>query len=214
MKITRYPQSCFLIETQNKTILIDPGTINFNELFLEDWKQANIILITHKHSDHCNIDALMKLEAPIYTTNEVAKAYPELSPNIVKQGDIINIDNIRIEVTKAVHGFLPILKGGKEINEPIGFMIKAEKTLYHTGDTICFPNDYTCDILFVPVCNHGLVMGPFEAALFAKETQASLVIPMHYDNPRYPINLDTVEKNFKEQGLNYRILNIQEPTDI
>ena len=36
MKITKYNQSCLLIETNNKRILVDPGTIGYDESLLND----------------------------------------------------------------------------------------------------------------------------------------------------------------------------------
>lgn len=89
-----------------------------------------------------------------------------------------------------------------------------KKRVYLTSDTIGFKNEYECNVIFVPVCNHGLVLGPFEAALFAKETGAELVIPYHYDNPIYPVNLDEVKEEFDKQELNYKILNIKESVEI
>ncbi|MBU1977421.1 MAG: MBL fold metallo-hydrolase, partial [Nanoarchaeota archaeon] len=150
-----------------------------------------------------------------YTTQEVAEAYPELSPNIVTVGNILNLDNIKIEVVKAVHGYIPLLKGGKEVHENAGFIIDdGGNRAYQTSDTLCFKNDYRCDVLFVPVCGHGLVMSPFEAALFAKETGAKLVIPIHYDNPKFPADLEDVEEQFDEQGLNYKFLKIEETIEV
>ena len=150
-----------------------------------------------------------------HTTKEVADAYPELSPEIVKGNDVLTFDNIKIEVVKAVHGYIPLLKGGKEIYENVGFIIDdGIKRIYQTSDTICFENNYKCDVLLVPVVNHGLVMSPWEAALFAKETKAELVIPIHYDNPSHPANFEQVEKDFNGQDLNFKFLKIEESIDV
>lgn len=51
-------------------------------------------------------------------------------------------------------------------------------------------------------------MGPFEASLFAKETGAELAIPVHYDNPNYPADLNKVKDAFEKQGVNYKILDL------
>jgi len=32
MKITKFPQSCLLVETKGKKILIDPGTLKYKEV--------------------------------------------------------------------------------------------------------------------------------------------------------------------------------------
>jgi L-ascorbate metabolism protein UlaG (beta-lactamase superfamily) len=215
MKITKFAQSCILLETKGKRILVDPGNIQFEESLLDEhWKDIDILLVTHKHGDHIHVPALKRImteKTKFYTSQEVKDAYPEISPEIVKEGDLIELDDIKIEVTKAVHGFLPHLKGGKEINENIGFIIDdGEKRYYFTSDSICFDNDYKCDVVFVPVCNHGLVMGSFEAAAFSKKLGVSLVIPVHYDNPSYPVSLDKVREEFSKLDLNLKVLGIGE----
>ncbi|MEI6773514.1 MAG: MBL fold metallo-hydrolase [bacterium] len=88
MKITRFAQSCLLIETKGKRILIDPGNIFFEESLLTDyWKDINILLVTHKHSDHCYLQAIMTIittpRIRFYAPLSVAQAYKELHPDIV-----------------------------------------------------------------------------------------------------------------------------------
>lgn len=58
MKITKYPQSCVMVEINNKKILIDAGGLKYQEKYFEAWKKADIILITHKHPDHVKADIL------------------------------------------------------------------------------------------------------------------------------------------------------------
>jgi len=221
MRITKFAQSCILIETSGKRILVDPGVIQYDDSLLNnDWRDIDVILITHKHSDHCNIPAIQAIikqsDAKLYTSGEVANEYPELSPTkVVKEGEIITLDAIKIEVVKAVHGWQPFLKGGNEIYENIGFIVDdGNKRVYQTSDTISFDNSYKCDVLLVPVCNHGLVMDPFSAALFSKETEASLVIPIHYDNPKFPADLNLIKKEFDKPNLNYKFLNIKDYVEI
>ncbi len=216
MRLTRFGQSCILIETNNKRVLIDPGSLLYDQSLLkESWINIDVLLVTHKHGDHCNVEAINEIvknpKTRFYTTQEVADAYTQLSPQIVKAGEVLNFDDIKVEVVKAVHGYIPTLKGGKEIKENIGYIIDdGVNRAYLTSDTICFDNNYKADVVFVPVCNHGVVMGPFEAALFAQETGAKLVVPVHYDNPKYPVDLDVVKKEFEKQGLNYKILKFKE----
>lgn len=220
MNITRFAQSCLLIETAGKRVLIDPGFIQYQEIYLKkEWADINVLLVTHKHADHCHVDAVKEIvknpKTKFYTSGEVAGAYPELSPEIVKAGDVLNFGNVRVEVARAVHGYIPLLKGGREIHENIGYIIDDGKNrIYQTSDTICFENDYKCDVVFLPVNNHGLVMSPWDAALFAKETGAQLVVPIHYDNPKFPADLELVKKEFEAAGLNYKILEIGESVEL
>jgi len=53
-------------------------------------------------------------------------------------------------------------------------------------------------------------MSSWEAALFAKETEAKLVIPVHYHNPAHPADFEQVKKDFKKQSLNFKFLEIGE----
>jgi len=214
MKITKYAQSCFLVETKGKRILIDPGYLQWEESLLQkDWVNIDIILVTHKHGDHCHEESVKTIMGNggcvIYSSKEVAEKYPDLNIKVVRVENVLNFDAIKIEVVKAVHGYMPFLQGGNEIYDNIGFIIDdSENRFYTTSDSISFKNDYKCDILAVPVCNHGLVMGPFEAALFAKETGAKLVIPCHYDNTKFPMSLDKIRNKFEKAGIKYKILEV------
>jgi len=215
MKITKYPQSCLMIETNNKRILIDPGSLKYENKYLEKWKKADIILLTHKHFDHVNLEVLKNLSLPIYSSNEVKETYKELNINIVKENDVINLDNINIEVVKAIHGYNQLLKNGGEVFENIGFIIDDTKTrFYITSDTICFNNDFKVDVIALPVTGYGLTMTSFEAALFIEELEAKLALPIHMDNEKYPTDKLSMKENFEKFNINYQVLNIEDTIEI
>ena len=217
MKITKFPQSCLLIETKGKKILIDPGTLKYKDEYFEIWNNVDIILITHKHPDHCNTEALEKLnkDITIYSTKEVFETNKILDINIVKENDIIELDKIKIEVVHAIHGYQPLLKGSKEIYENVGYIIDdGDNRLYTTSDTICFKNEYKADILCIPVTGHGLTMSAFEASLYAKEVGAVLTIPIHMDNPAFPPDYSFIKEMFYKYEVEYEILENDEMIEI
>lgn len=218
MKITKFPQSCLLIETKGKKILVDPGNLKYKEEYFDIWNTVDIILITHKHSDHCNTEVLEKIDKniKIYSSNEVKNAHPTLHINIVKENDKINVENkVSVEVVDAEHGYIPPMKTGAKVTENIGYIIDDNETrVYITSDTICFQNEYKCDILCVPVSDYGVVMGAFEASLFAKETNAKLVIPLHADSPKYPVNFEFVKEMFDKNEVEYEILENDETIEV
>lgn len=215
MEITKYPQSCVMVEINNKKILIDAGGLKYQEKFFEAWKKADIILITHKHTDHVKADILKELNIPIYSTREVQNEFPELNINIVKENGTITFGDLKIEVVKAVHGYNPNLKDGKEVFENVGYIIDDGKhRFYSTSDTICFKNDYKADIVALPVTAYGLTMSSYEAALFAKELGAKLVLPVHMDNDMYPTDLNYLKENFEKFDIKYKVLNIEETIKI
>ena len=215
MKITKYPQSCLMIETNNKRILVDAGGLKYQDRFLEEWKKADVILITHKHGDHIKSDVLQNINIPIYSTGEVQNTYPEIKFNIVKENDILDFDNIKIEVVKAIHGYNPLLKNGGQVFENVGYIIDdGSHRLYTTSDTICFNNDYKADVVALPVTAHGLTMSAFEASLFSKELGANLVLPIHMDNEKYPTDVNYMKENFDKFNINYKVLEIEESIEI
>lgn len=216
MKITKFPQSCLLIETKDKKILIDPGELKYKEEYFGIWNSVDIILITHKHPDHCNVSVLEKINdsIKIYSTQEVKDA-TKLNINIIKENDVIELNDIKIEVVHAIHGYQPLLKGGKEIYENVGYIIDdGENRLYTTSDTICFKNDYKADILCVPVTGHGVTMSAFEAALYSKEVGAVITIPVHMDNPAFPPDFDYIDKMFNKFEVEYDILENDESIEV
>lgn len=217
MKITKFPQSCLLIETKGKKILIDPGTISYKDEYFNVWNEVDIILITHKHTDHCHTEVLEKINnnIKIYSTKEVQEANKTLNIKIIKENDVICLDDIRIKVVHAVHGYQPMLKGDKEVHENVGYIIDDGKNrLYTTSDTICFKNDYKADILCVPVTGYGLTMSAFEAALYSKEIGATITLPIHMDNPAFPPDMEFINKMFQKYEIEYEILDIEETIEI
>jgi len=217
MKITKYPQSCLLIETKEKKILIDPGTLKYKEEYFEIWNKVDVILITHKHADHCNTQILKDLnkDIKIYSTKEVKQANEMLDINIVKENDNIQVGDIKIEVVHAVHGYQPMLKGDKEVHENVGYILDdGENIIYHTSDTICFKNEYKADILCVPVTGYGLTMSAFEASMYSKEVEARITLPIHMDNQVFPPDFKFIEEMFGKYEVEYEILENGETIEI
>ena len=217
MKITKFPQSCLLIETKGKKILVDPGNLKYKDEYFDVWNSVDIILITHRHPDHCNTEVLQKLNKniTIYSTKEVQEYNESLNINIIKENDTIELGNVKIEVVHAIHGYQPLLKGDKEVHENVGYIIDdGENRLYSTSDTICFKNDYKADILCIPVTGYGLTMSAFEASLYAKEIGAILAIPIHMDNPAFPPNFDFIKEMFEKYEVDYEILENDESIEI
>lgn len=221
MKITKFHQSCLLLEINNKRILVDPGKIGYTEeMYEKHWKDIDYIFVTHKHDDHCYDTVIKNIvkrdNAKLYISSEVAKNYDFEKYTIVKDGDILNLDNFSVEVTKAVHGYLPFMKENG-VKENIGYIFDDSKVrLYVTSDTISFDNKYKCDVICMPFNGNGLTLGTFDGTLFAKEVCANLVIPVHLEHPN-PVmmpDLQKVQMEIENAGMKYKLLDILETIEI
>ena len=221
MKITKFNQSCLLVDTKGKRILVDPGNIGYtDEMLKKYWINIDCILVTHKHDDHCLDSAINTIvardNAKLYTTYEVVENHDLYGANLIKVGDIITLDDIEIGVTKAVHGYLPHMKGN-EVKNNVGYIIDdGDKRVYITSDTIGFNNNYNCDIICMPFNGNGLTLGIVDGILFVQDINPNLVLPIHMQHPNPMMNPDIkiLEENFKENNINYRILAIGESIEI
>jgi L-ascorbate metabolism protein UlaG (beta-lactamase superfamily) len=163
----------FRIET-DKIIYIDPFQIS-------DGPEADLILITHEHFDHCSPDDIAKIqkkETVIVTEKQSAK---KLSGNIrtVKPNETVEVDGIKIDTVPSYNtdkDFHP------QSNEWLGFIVNVEGVrIYHTGDADFIPemNDLKVDIALLPVSGT-YVMDSNQAVEAAMAIKPKLAIPMHY----------------------------------
>jgi len=218
MRITKYNQACLLIDTNGIRILVDPGVIGYNDSLLDEWSNIDLILVTHKHMDHFNKEAILEIikrdKASLYTTKEVIDEYSLKDVIEVKVGDIINFKNIKIEVTKAIHGYLYGMRENNiEITYNVGYIMDDAKTrLYITSDTIGFYNTYKCDILCMPFNGNGLTLGLVDGVSFIKGINPKIVLPIHTEHPN-PImnpNIKNLKETLEKNNLNYKILDLKE----
>lgn len=212
MKITKFPQSCALIESNKEKLLVDAGVIKYDESFLKYWKKADAVLITHRHSDHLNAEVLKRLKLPIYSTAEVATYNPELNIKIIKAGDKFQLGKFKIEVVKAIHGytFAP-----NSIEENIGFVISDGKnTVYFTSDTIAHKTEVKTDVLFADTTAFDASLSLWGTAEMYKQVGAKLLIVAHQDGGKVMYEKSQIEKYLKEQNVNFCIPEILEVVEI
>jgi L-ascorbate metabolism protein UlaG (beta-lactamase superfamily) len=156
------------------TIYTDPFAITKKD-------NADIILITHEHFDHCSPDDVKKLQGPdtiIVTTADCAR---KLTGNVrtIRPGDTVTIGKTAIEAVPAYNinkKFHPKDKGW------VGYVFTVgSKRIYLAGDTDLIPEmkSIRTDIALLPVSGT-YVMTAEEAVQAALTIQPQVAIPMHY----------------------------------
>lgn len=166
---------CFIIKSGELVIYIDPFQLN------KGLPQADIILITHDHYDHCSpsdIAAIQKSDTKILCPPE-SKAKLSGKIHTISAGASAEIKGIKIETVPAYNidkKFHP------QANKWMGYIITVDGSrIYHAGDTDFIPEmkNFKCDIAIIPVSGT-YVMTAKEAVEASKVIDAKVFIPMHY----------------------------------
>jgi L-ascorbate metabolism protein UlaG (beta-lactamase superfamily) len=206
MEITWLGWSSFRVKTSGKTIYIDPVT--------DQKEAADLVLISHGHSDHTNKETLGKIRKPSTVVLTSLQNSESVDGTGLKPGDSYSADPIRVT---AVHAY-NLVRGSKP-GSPfhprgygLGWIIESEgKRIYHLGDTELIPemeDIASIDGMLVPISGIYL-MDIDEAVKAVKLIRPKRVIPMHYgvidttgDDPaHYELPADPVEFADKLKGI-------------
>jgi L-ascorbate 6-phosphate lactonase len=149
---------------------------------------ADLIVCTHEHLDHMDIDALpavsnnprVRFAGPIECIKEFRKmGIPEERCFLLEEGKEIRIDGIRLNTVFADHGELA--------PDAVGVVLDLDDVkVYHTGDTAFRPEKFEKAIKMRPhvllPCVNGRYgnMNAHEAALLTQAVNPQLVIASHF----------------------------------
>ncbi len=183
VKLTWLGHDGFRIQN-GQVIYIDPFQI-------KGGPKADIVLVSHEHFDHCNVDDLKKIVGPSTTIVAHAQSKSELSKlsakevKIVKPGDKVNLGDIGIEAVPA-YNVNKFREPGKVFHPKedgkLGFILTVKGVrIYHAGDTDHIPEmkNIRADIALLPVSGT-YVMTVQETAEAVATLNPKVVIPMHY----------------------------------
>lgn len=206
----------FLItDSSGKRIAIDPYNIS------DKVPQADIILITHSHYDHCSIKDIAKIAkkgATIVIPPDAQSKIThidEINMQIVELGDEISINGIRIET-------IPAYNQNKSYHPKkqqwFGYLIKiSEVVIYHAGDTdrisemqkLTGYGKHNVEFVALLPVSGEFCMNADEAAEVAEMLKPDIAIPMHYGSGVAGTLKDA--ERFVEicskKGINAKILN-------
>jgi L-ascorbate metabolism protein UlaG (beta-lactamase superfamily) len=172
--ITWLGHDSFRIKAPEGVIYIDPWK-------LRDAEPADLILITHQHSDHFSAEDVQKLLKPDTTIVTVAQVAKRLKGDVrrVKPGDTLTVKGIKIEVVPAYN---PEKHFHPQKSGLVGFVVTAGgRRIYHAGDTDVIPEmaNIQADVALLPVGGK-YTMSASEAAQAANLIKPKVAVPMHW----------------------------------
>ena len=187
VELTRYVQSTFKIKSPQGVIWIDPFMVS-GEHIGDD--KADLILLTHEHGDHFNIDAInavskegTQLVCPNSGVENQIRGNASAALSVMKEGDTLDLSGVNIQAVAGYNTIHPRNDGHNSFN--VGYIFAAGgQKLLHTGDTDLVPEFSSfgeLDIAMVPIGGNGYTMNVREAAqAVGMMLKPKVVIPMHY----------------------------------
>jgi L-ascorbate metabolism protein UlaG (beta-lactamase superfamily) len=194
MQLTYFGHSGFMLETDGKTVLIDPWlTGNPVATRKADDLRPETILLSHAHNDHGIEDARdisKRTGATIISTFELGEWLAAQGATTIpaNHGGTIAFDGGSVTLTPAWH--TSSFQAGPDTivapGVPAGLVIRfGGVTIYHTGDTALFRDmeligETGIDLMCVCIGDH-FTMGPQDATRAVRFVAPKAVIPMHYN---------------------------------
>jgi L-ascorbate metabolism protein UlaG (beta-lactamase superfamily) len=182
MKVTKYPQSCLVIEKDGKRLLIDPGSFVAEKFTVAELGPVDAILITHEHPDHAHPELIKSVVGnsgvPVVANAGTKNTLSDLVTQVVKDGEEFEAGGFKVLARELPHMLLPDGSAGPQNT---GYII--EGTFFHPGDGL--------EITGVNVPTSGVaVSGPDVSAKdvvsFVQSVGAKTIIPLHYHHPFFP----------------------------
>ncbi|MEH7298644.1 metal-dependent hydrolase [Neobacillus drentensis] len=203
MKVSYHGHSVVKIQTNGKTIIIDPFITgnSLTDLTIDEVK-PDVIILTHGHGDHVGdtVELAKRNNALVIANADLCAflSFQGVKTHAMHIGGAYQFEFGKVKLTQAFHGSGYVIAGSQEIiycGMPAGILFMNEgKTIYHAGDTGLFSDmkligeRHPIDLAFLPIGDN-FTMGPEDAAYAAKLLAAKTVVPIHY-NTFPPIKQD------------------------
>ncbi|MEE1742107.1 MBL fold metallo-hydrolase [Streptomyces sp. BE147] len=172
--------------------------------------EADVVLISHLHSDHLHLPSLARL-APgsrLIVPSGAVATVPGLRMlrrvrafriTEVAPGDVVRVGEVRVRAVPALHDGRRLPVGPRRV-PALGYVVEGEVRTYFAGDTGLFDTMADAvgpvDVALLPVGGWGPNLGhshldPSRAAEALTRLEPSAAVPVHFGT-YWPIGLDGV----------------------
>ncbi|WP_394289560.1 MBL fold metallo-hydrolase [Microbacterium sp.] len=212
MRVTKHEHACLRLDTEGKTLIIDPGSFT---LPLSDLTDLVAVVLTHEHPDHWTpkqLDAILADApgTPIFGPAGVAAAASDHEITVVSPGETIEVGPFTLEFFGGTHN---VIHESIPVIDNVGVLVND--AFYYPGDSYAVPEGRDVALLAAPVgapwlkigdaMDYVLAVRPRRAFGTHDMTLSRIGLDMHRDRLRW-----ATEQNDGE----FLILEPGEATDI
>jgi len=172
--------SSFQITTEGRIVYVDL------EMYGEASEKADLILVTHSHTDHCDPEKIGKLSGSETVVIAPADCASKIGGNVktLKPGEEATVGKVRVKAVQAYN-----IKRFRSPGIPfhpkgygVGYLITiGGKTVYHAGDTDFIPEMRELGPVDLALLPSGDIytMNNAEATEAALAINPKIAVPMH-----------------------------------
>lgn len=201
--VTKYPQSCLLLEKGSKRLLIDPGSFVSQKYKPSDLLPVDGILITHEHADHADPALIKGLvgsnDIPVIANQSAKDLLGEVVTNIIVDEEELEVAGFRVMARELPH---MLLLDGSPGPQNTGYVIDG--VFFHPGDGKNLAN-LTVNSAAIPIA--GPDMSFRDSVSFALQLGCKKVIPIHNDVAS--LNPDVYKEFVSHGGFPFEIIALQ-----
>lgn len=179
------------LSAEGKVVYIDPVSMDYvggktASLFARP-EQADVILFTHQHDDHCNPTSYKGMLKPdtVLIGPPACREKTGKTLRPIQAGDSVTVGTVAVRAVAAYN-----IKRQRSPGVPfhprgsgVGYMVTlGGRTVYHSGDTEPVPEMKDIghvDVMFLPVDGH-YTMSAAEAMQAAVLVGDATLVPMHF----------------------------------
>jgi L-ascorbate metabolism protein UlaG (beta-lactamase superfamily) len=177
MQLTKYPQSCLVVEVGGHRLLIDPGTFLSAKYDLDDLGHLDGVLITHRHPDHIDPALVQGLRFhgwPLYGNADVVGLLGADLVTGVTSGTPFEVADVPVVPHDLPH--VPLVDGSAG-PQNTGYLIDGH--LFHPGDGVELTG-VRASVVAAPISGPSISF--HDAYRFVAALGAETVVPIHYDS--------------------------------
>jgi L-ascorbate metabolism protein UlaG (beta-lactamase superfamily) len=207
MKITRYFQSCLLVEEAGVRVLLDPSASDANNF--DKFGMLDGVIYTHEHSDHFDPDLAERFATSgvkVYANASTAKQLKSPPAMVVTDGQKLDINGLSVRVKELPHC---LMVDGSTSVQNTGYLLANR--FFDPGDGVELEG-FSAEIAAVPITGPDISLK--DAYAFSTQLSAKVVIPVHYDFIGTKPDVFNLFAEMNKPGFVVRILNQGESAEV